>query len=234
MFILAIAGMLHAQSESVRFGFGPKIGISINTLSEVYEGQSLQKFYNDAFADSDISASEFNIGFNSGLFAYTLFANRIGLQLEFQLSGEGTGVTFTDKRTGDSYRDGDFNYINRYRMTNIPVLLQVHIKNDIRVYGGIQFSSIRKMTTLTGTRSGSNKPKEVPESDWSQSIDGSWMGGVFGASFEAEGFIIDGRLTFGPEIGKNPDVYGATPFSAQLTVGYNFMKLFGSQAAPDN
>ncbi len=221
--LFAIIGMVMFQlSEAqVKFAFGPKVGIGYNTMNDEINGQSIQEFYNTLLSGSDIKARVFNIGFLYGGFAELGLGNKIGLQVEYLFSGEGTGVKITED--GESYNDGASDFTRRFKMTNIPLLAKVYVSENVGVYGGVQLATIREITELTGTASSDNKPETVPESEWSQGIKDSWTAVVVGVSAEQSGLVIDLRATIGPEIGKSPDDYSYTPLSIQLGIAYKLM-----------
>ncbi|MEM9897220.1 MAG: outer membrane beta-barrel protein [Bacteroidota bacterium] len=225
-FVFMLLGTLLSSHAQTTFGIGPKVGIGLNTISEEINGMNTQQFYNDFFAGTEIEVRSFNVGFLAGGFAELMIANRIGFQVEFLLSGEGTGLRFRDKDSGESLNDGDDDITRRYRMTNIPMLAKIHLGGNFDIYGGIQLSSIREITELTGTRSDDNEPIELPKEDWSLQLEESWTSFVLGLSVEQEGFVIDARGTISPDIGKDPDVLSQTLLSAQLSIGY---KLFGKR-----
>lgn len=220
IFIMALSGVGFAQ---VSFSVGPKVGLGINSMFDKINGESVQEFYNELYADTDIKARVFNIGFLGGGFAEIRFG-KAAVQVEYLFSGEGTGVKFLDTENNESYNDGDYDYTMRYKMTNIPVILKYQMSNNLNVYGGVQLASIREITEYQGVRSPDNKPEKIPEAIWKTQNKENWAAFVGGITAEEKGFIVDLRITVGPEIRKNPDAYSMSPASAQLSIGY---KLFG-------
>lgn len=174
LFIIALTlfsvGKLSAQENSGGPSFGLKGGVSFSNIIKT--------------DDSDFK-TDYNTGFNAGVFINIPIVDRLSFQPEAMFSQKG----YKSERTGIL---GNGTLTQTTNWIDIPILAKINAASGFNIYLGPQVSFLTKTTTkYEGEFTTSQQTKYEDDADkFKKSI----VGGVLGAGFDlSNNFSINGR-----------------------------------------